>query len=331
MSSTAKITPSSKIHEKYIVGKVVGFGGMGTVFLVTPKDDKSKRYAAKYMQNVFDETAYSRFKEEAKLLKKLNSQYLPKFIEYYGDSMEQFYIMEYIEGTVLYNLIRAEGSLSVKRAKGYITKIAEGIGELHANGIIHRDIKTQNIIVDNTHNIKIIDLGISLTDDSQRLTRANAVICSPYYAAPEYSIKGAEITKAVDIYALGIVLFEMLTGQYPYKAEREQDTIMMHYKSSFPSPNQFKQIPQAMCNVVIKATAKNPGDRYKNVYEFIKDTKTCLDASRRFEQPLNKKTLKPKKKLSERLNSNGFLIGAIIFIILIIGAIALTLYFKGLL
>ncbi|SJZ45604.1 serine/threonine protein kinase [Mycoplasmopsis verecunda] len=325
MSNNFSVPSSSKIHNKYIIKTILGSGGMGTVFLVTPKNNTNIKYALKFMSNVYDKVAYQRFKEEATLLGKVKSKHIPKLIDYYGDNVEQYYVMEYISGNTLYNIIRANGSLNVKKAKTYINKIAEGIGELHNNGVIHRDIKSQNIIIDDAHNVKIIDLGISLTPESQRLTKVNAVICSPYYAAPEYTIKGAEITKAVDIYALGVVLFEMLTGQYPFEGARDQDTIMMHYKNQFPSPKEFVDLPQAMCNVVIKATAKHPEDRYQNVYEFQQDLKTCLSPERIYEQPLNPKSLKKKRKISDIVNSNAFLITSLSFIVILIISISLTL------
>ncbi|WLP85426.1 serine/threonine-protein kinase [Mycoplasma seminis] len=327
--SNFNIPASSKVHSKYNIEKMIGSGGMGTVFLVTSKQNNQK-YALKFMANVFDKVAYKRFSEEAKMLGKIRSKHIPKLIDYYGDEVEQFYVMEYISGNTLYNIIRANGSLNIKKAKTYINKIAEGVGELHNNGVIHRDIKSQNIIIDDSHNVKIIDLGISLSPESQRLTKVNAVICSPYYAAPEYTIKGAQITKAVDIYALGVVLFEMLTGQYPYEGARDQDTIMMHYKNTFPSPAVYKDIPQAMCNVVLKATAKRPEDRYQNVYEFQEDLKTCLSAERAYEAPLNPKTLKKKKKLADIINSNVFLITSLVVVICLIIIICVTLAALGL-
>ncbi|MHA0272546.1 serine/threonine protein kinase [Mycoplasma sp. 48589B] len=325
MASNYSVPSSSKIHNKYIIKSILGSGGMGTVFLVSPKSDPNKKYALKFMSNVYDKVAYQRFHDEAVLLGKVRSKHIPQLIEYYGDNVEQYYVMEYISGNTLYNIIRANGTLNVKKAKTYINKIAEGIGELHNNGVIHRDIKSQNIIIDDAHNVKIIDLGISLTPESQRLTKVNAVICSPYYAAPEYTIKGAEITKAVDIYALGVVLFEMLTGQYPYEGARDQDTIMMHYKNTFPSPKDYLDIPQAMCNVVIKATAKHPEDRYQSVQEFQQDLKTCLSPERVFEAPLSPKTMKKKRKISDIINSTAFLVSSLCFIALLIIAVSVAL------
>ncbi|MFV8414401.1 serine/threonine protein kinase [Mycoplasma sp. Z707] len=325
MATNYNVPSSSRIHNKYIIKGILGSGGMGTVFLVLLKSDPNKKYALKLMTNVYDKVAYQRFHDEASLLGKVHSKHIPQLIEYYGDNVEQYYVMEYISGNTLYNIIRANGSLNIKKAKTYINKIAEGIGELHNNGVIHRDIKSQNIIIDDSHNVKIIDLGISLTPESQRLTKVNAVVCSPYYAAPEYTIKGAPITKAVDIYALGVVLFEMLTGQYPYEGARDQDTIMMHYKNTFPSPKEFVDIPQAMCNVVIKATAKRPEDRYQSVHEFQQDLKTCLSPERRFEAPLSPKSLKKKRKVADIINSNAFLITALCFIAILIIAVTVTL------
>ncbi|MEA4134721.1 serine/threonine-protein kinase [Mycoplasma sp. 2704] len=317
------LNPQSNIYKKYDVQRILGTGGMGTVFLATFKNDKNKKVAIKYLNNIFNETEAKRFEDEAKLLSKVKSKYLPSFYEHHKSSSEEYYVMEYISGLTLHDHIRKHTSLSAKKARSYIMEIAEGIGELHAHGIIHRDIKSQNIIITNDQKIKILDLGISLTPESQRLTRENAVICSPYYAAPEYSIKNHKITKAVDIYALGVLLFEMLTGTYPYKSEHEHETITLHYKGTFPSARNFTDIPQALDNVILKATAKKPADRYQTVFEFKKAVSESLDSSKMFETPLKPGKAKQKKKLSNIINSNAFLITMIVIILVIILAVVL--------
>ncbi|QDF65046.1 serine/threonine-protein kinase [Mycoplasma nasistruthionis] len=324
------VPENSTIYQKYTIKRIIGQGGMGCVFLVVDNEDPSKQYALKYLHPMADAITVKRFKEEVNLLRKIQSNYIPKLYSYCFLDKESYYVMDYIQGNTLFNVIRAEGAMNAKRARNFLKKTAEAIGELHANGVIHRDIKSQNIILTNTNEVKVIDLGISLTKDSQRLTKVNAVICSPFYAAPEYSIKNAEITKAVDIYALGVLMFEMLTGQYPFEGARDQDTISMHYKNTFPSPKDFVTVPQALANVVIKATAKRPEDRYESVYDLINDLETSLDASRVFEKPLVPKTLKPKKTLSQRINSNTFLISCIVIILLIIIGFGIALYFLGL-
>lgn len=301
------ITKTSKIYEKYEIKSKIGGGGMGTVFLVHDKAT-NEPFALKYRHNDFNETNKKRFRNEKELLKKINSKRIPKLVDEYEDDKEQYYVMEYIEGITLYSKIKDNGQLDTKLAVNFAKQIAEAIGEVHSHGIIHRDIKSQNILVDKSQNIKLIDLGISIGEETQRLTKTNAVICSPYYAAPELSTKNAKITKAVDIYALGVVLYEMLIGNYPFEGERDDQTILMHRNSSFPRPRDHRNIPQALENVVLKATAKNAKDRYKDVWEFINDLKTVFKTERILENPISQKTGKPKKNLPDFINSNVFLI-----------------------
>ncbi|WP_426460989.1 serine/threonine-protein kinase [Mycoplasma hafezii] len=317
---------NSTVYDKYELISIIGKGGMGIVYLV--RDLKNKQYyALKYRNNDLNNTNLSRFIAERKLLGRLNCKNIPKLFDYYEDEKEQYYVMEYIDGTTLHKKISDNGYLSTRQAVYYAKQIAEALGELHANGIIHRDIKSQNILVNVAHEVKVVDLGISLSKESQRLTKTNAVVCSPYYAAPELSIKSTKITKAVDIYALGIVLFEMIIGKYPFEGEVEAQTILMHRKNTFPDPRSFRDIQQALANVIIKATAKNPNDRYQDVWEFIDDLSTCLDKERFLEKPLSPKTLQTKKSIPDVINSNWFLVGAILFILAIIITVILLVVF----
>ncbi|WAM07181.1 serine/threonine protein kinase [Mycoplasmopsis cynos] len=219
--------------------------------------------------------------------------------------------------------------MPVNTANNFIRQIANAIGELHSLGIIHRDIKSQNIMIQENYYIKVLDLGISVSEESHRYTRTNAIICSPHYSAPEYTIKNAKITKFVDIYAIGIVYYEMLIGKYPFESDKENKTILMHRDKEFPNPKNYRDLPQSVCNIIIRATAKNPKERYPDVWELRNDVYTSLRDDRKLEKPISIKTLKAKRSLSEIINSTKFLIIAIIVILLIIGGIILAAWFLG--
>ncbi|RIV16462.1 serine/threonine-protein kinase [Mycoplasmopsis gallopavonis] len=313
----SNIKRNSNVFQKYEIINSIGNGGMGSVFLVKSLEN-NQYYALKYRNNDFNEVNKKRFKSEIQLLGKLNCKRIPKLIDFYEDDTEQYYVMEYIKGVTLQSKIADNGALDSRLAVNYGLQIAEAIGDLHANGIIHRDIKSQNILIDESQNIKLIDLGISLTNDSQRFTKTNAIICSPYYAAPEFTIRNSKITKAVDIYALGIIMFEMIIGKYPFEGNQESETILMHRNKNFPNPREFRDINQALCNVILKATAKRPEDRYQDVWDFSSDLRTSLDITRTLEKPLSPKTIKPKKGIAEFINSNLFLVLAISVILLVI-------------
>ncbi|UUD36408.1 serine/threonine protein kinase [Mycoplasmopsis citelli] len=309
------ILESSKVHQKYQIEKLIGSGGMGSVFLVHPKNNPNQKFALKYYKNAMQTNNALRFKSEAHLLDKISSKFIPKFEEFYEDEAEMFYVMEYIQGETLSNLLAKKGRLDTRRAINYMKQINEGIGELHVFNIIHRDIKSQNIIVTKNQEIKIVDLGISLTPNSQRITKTSTVVCSPYYAAPEINSK---ITKAVDIYALGIVFFEMLTGKYPFKGKDEYETIKMHKEKTFPNIREFIDVPWSIHNIIAKAVAKDPKKRYENVWQFNKDLSKALTPEGKAEKPLNIKTLQVQKSKDLFFASNKFLLFGLIFVLLVI-------------
>ncbi|VEU76169.1 serine/threonine-protein kinase [Mycoplasmopsis columboralis] len=317
------ILDSSHVYQKYEIEKLIGSGGMGSVFLVHLKNDPAQKFALKYYKNAMETNNALRFKTEAKLLKEIKSKSIPKFEEFYEDNAEMFYVMEYIEGETLSDLLAKKGRLDTRRAINYMKQINEGIAELHAFNIIHRDIKSQNIIVTKNQEIKIVDLGISLAPDSQRITKTSTIVCSPYYAAPEINDK---ITKAVDIYALGIVFFEMLTGKYPFRGKDEYETIKMHKEKDFPNIREFIDVPWSIYNIIARAVAKDPKKRYEDVWKFNKDLTNALTPKGKAEKPLNMKTLQVRKTKDLFFASNKFLVIGIVISIIVI-AIVLTIVF----
>ncbi|UUM19698.1 MULTISPECIES: serine/threonine-protein kinase [unclassified Mycoplasma] len=319
------ILESSRVYQKYQIEKLIGSGGAGSVFLVYLKANPQIKFALKYYKNAMDTSNAIRFKYEADLLKKIKSKAIPKFEEFYQDQAEMFYVMEYIQGETLSNLLAKKGRLDTRRAINYMKQINEGIGELHAFNIIHRDIKSQNIIVTEHQEIKIVDLGISLSPDSQRITKTSTIVCSPYYAAPEINHK---ITKAVDIYALGIVFFEMLTGQYPFKGKDEYETIKMHKEKNFPNIREFIDVPWSIYNILARAVAKDPKKRYESVWDFNKDLTKALTPEGKAQSPINMKTLQVQKTKDLFFASNKFLVFGIVIILLIIIVLLIVIFFN---
>ncbi|QKT05590.1 serine/threonine-protein kinase [Mycoplasma sp. OR1901] len=302
------IRPESKINEKYKIIRSIGNGGMGSVFQVRLKNsDDSTSYALKFLNNNGNPVSRERFKNEVNLLKKINHKHIPRIIENYEDEFECYYVMEYIDGDTLYSILKKTKRLTIGLANNYIRQVAETLGELHSRNIIHRDLKSQNIMISKDHDVKILDLGISVSQDTKKLTRENSVVCSPYYAAPEFLNANLKKTKAVDIYSLGILYFEMITGHYPFSGKSDVETIVMHRDKEFPEPNKFVAMPNSVRNIIIKATAKNPNDRYKDVWEFRNDVKTSLNDERKIEKLISIKTIKPKRTIEGFINSPIFL------------------------
>lgn len=317
----------STVYKNYKIIKKIGSGGMGTVFLVEKNNLERELYALKYRHIDNNENNYTRFLEELRLLKRVNSKNIPKIYDEHIDNQEQFFIMEYVQGKTLKKLIVDNVFLNTRIAVNYAKQIAAGISVLHSLNIIHRDIKSDNILISDTQIVKIIDLGISLDDNSQRITKANNIVCSAYYVAPELIENRSKITHSVDIYALGILLFEMLTGKYPFEGKKASQTVFMHKNSDMPDIMNFVEIPQSLANVIIIATAKDPQKRYSSMWDFRLDLDTCLSPSRLIEQPLSVKTIKPKITITEFINSWRFNVAAIfvIFVFLLGSLLAIVL------
>ncbi|WP_029512917.1 serine/threonine-protein kinase [Mycoplasmopsis iners] len=324
------ILNNSKVYEKYKIISEIGSGGFAQVYKIQPINDQSNTfYALKYAitpKNSDHEVAKRRFAQEIKIYSKVNSDKVAKYIDSYFDENEQYIVMEFVEGYNLKDKL-SEGKLLPKTAQNYAMQIAEGLLELHASDIIHRDIKSNNIMITNEKNVKIIDFGLAIDDDSQRYTQESKVVGSVYYMAPEICISNSQPTKKSDIYALGILLYEMLTGEYPFKGKDAIDTINKQKNMKLPDLTKIVDIPQAFANVVIKATAKQADKRHKSIYEFAQDLKTVYTPRRIYEPALDSKKMKKKLTFQDFINNKITLwVSLTIIILLIITTILLVVF-----
>ncbi|VEU75490.1 serine/threonine protein kinase [Mycoplasmopsis maculosa] len=328
---------NSRIYNKYKINKIIGNGGFSEVYKIENKfsfDSDDKFYALKYLvlKNENNKNGViNRFLQEIKIMKQVNSKFFPKYIDSYLDDEEQYLVMEYIEGRNISELLKRNGKFSTEAAVSYVSQACEAIHELHTLNIIHRDIKSSNILINKLNEIRILDFGLSLDPDSQRHTEETKVVGSVCYMAPELCTTNTSPSRKSDIYALGILLFELLTGIYPIQGKDAQETLKKQSSQLMPRVTDYTLVPTALENVIIKATAKDPEKRYKSAYEMKRDLDTSLDKSRIFEKPLNTKTYKSKKYLSEIINSKAFLITMVIIsiILLIIGITLITVFSSG--
>ncbi|WP_027334029.1 serine/threonine-protein kinase [Mycoplasma elephantis] len=317
--------------DLYNVGKQVGKGGMAHVYKATKKNSNDKKtYALKLIKNSTNSsdnfTFSQRFFNEVSSHRLVNSPYVCKYIESsldYQDKLRdgsKFLLVEFIDGTILSDKIKKMGRITERQAVDITIKLCHGFSELHRNDIIHRDIKSSNIMIDKYNNPKIIDLGISLRKDSSRVTKVNYVIGSPSWLAPELVSGGAASIQS-DIYSLGLLLYEMVTGKLPFKSNTNNNSEIINKIKNQPIPFIKKQIPSAsngLVNVIFRATAKNPRARYNSMLEFAKDLQTCLNDKRVNETLLNPNNLKPKKNATSIITSLWFIAGSVIFIIAIL-------------
>ncbi len=282
------------IANRYEVFQHIGQGGMADVFLAIDTI-LNRQVAVKILRSELctDTVSVLRFEREAQAATALSH---PNIVEIYdvGEYKGHHYIvMEYVPGKTLKKVIQQRGALLKEEAVDIMKQLTSATAEAHRRGIIHRDIKPQNCILKSDGSIKILDFGIALAKGSMQLTQANNVMGSVHYLAPELA-KGESATAQSDIYALGIVLFEMLTGDVPFKAEQAVQVALMQMRNEMPDVRSINpDIPQSVANIIIRATAKDPAQRYHSCNEMLEDLQTCLRPER-LNEPKIKLVSKPQ-------------------------------------
>ena len=275
------ITKGQKISDRYQIIKTIGEGGMANVYLAydTILD---RKVAVKVLRGDLsnDEKFLRRFQREALSASSLSH---PNIVEVYdvGEDNGQYYIvMEYIEGRHLKQLLKKRGKLTLQEVVDIMLQITDGMTCAHDSYIIHRDIKPQNIMILENGMVKITDFGIAMAMNSTQLTQTNSVMGSVHYLPPEQaSGKGSTIQS--DIYSMGILMYELLSGHLPYSGDNAVEIALKHLKEPLPSiKNYLPNIPQSVENVILKSTAKNPKNRYVDARAMHEDLLTVLDDSR---------------------------------------------------
>ena len=265
------------IGNRYELLKLIGRGGMADVYLAFDII-LNRHVAVKILKSDMadDDLALERFKREAGAVTKLSH---PNIVDVYdvGDDGNRHYIvMEYVKGYTLKQLIKKRGPIPYKEAVWMMKQLAGALMEAHRNNVIHRDVKSQNVLIKDDGTIKLSDFGIALAAGAMQITHEDSVIGSVHYLAPELS-KGKQATMQSDIYSLGIVFYELLVGDVPFKADSPVQVALKHIKEDVPSVRSINpEIPQAVENIIIKATAKNLNNRYKNIALMLKDLNECL-------------------------------------------------------
>ena len=263
------------VGDRYEILEKIGVGGMAEVF--KGKDHKLNRYVAvKVLKEEFRENDafVKKFKEEAQAAARLAH---PNIVNVYdvGDENGIYYIvMELVEGITLKNYIERKGSLTIKEATSIAIQVCAGLEVAHNNHIVHRDIKPQNIIISREGKVKVTDFGIAKATTSQTTT-ANAM-GSVHYASPEQA-RGGYVDHRSDIYSLGIVLYEMVTGRVPFDGETAVTVAVKHLQEEMVPPSVYcKNIPYSLEQIIKKCTEKSPDRRYQDIWDLLADLKQSL-------------------------------------------------------
>ncbi|MEI3606685.1 Stk1 family PASTA domain-containing Ser/Thr kinase [Pseudogracilibacillus sp. SE30717A] len=266
------------LSERYRIKRTIGGGGMANVYLA--RDIILNRdVAIKVLRLEFanDPEFIERFDREAQAATSLSH---PNIVNIYDVGEENhilYMVMEYIDGLTLKEYIIQNGPLEVHESIEIMKQLTDAITHAHANGLIHRDIKPQNILMDRFGNIKVTDFGIAIALSATSLTQTNSILGSVHYLSPEQA-RGGMATKKSDIYSLGIVFYELLTGHLPFSGQSPISIALKHLQNETPSVRSLDaNIPQSVENIVLKATAKDPFHRFESVYEMEEALNVALD------------------------------------------------------
>lgn len=269
---------SKIIAERYELLELIGQGGMADVYLA--KDIILNRtIAIKILRTSLakDPIYVTRFQREASAAAALSHKNIVEIYDVGEDEDKYYIVMEYVPGTTLKELILKRGALHYVEAIDIMKQVVGGIAKAHQLGIIHRDLKPQNILVTDSGVAKIADFGIASMQSLAQVTQTDVIMGSLHYLAPEIA-RGEKATVQSDIYALGIVFYELLRGEVPFNGESPVNIALKHMQDDLPSLLEFNpSIPQSVENIIIKATAKNLNDRYHNATEMLDDLNSCLD------------------------------------------------------
>ena len=284
------ITKGQKINDRYEIIRSIGEGGMANVYLGydTILD---RNVAIKVLRGDLsnDEKFVRRFQREALSASSLAH---PSIVEMYDVGVDDnlyYIVMEYVDGKTIKQLLKKRGSLTLSEAIDIMLQLTDGMSHAHDSYIIHRDLKPQNIMIKDDGQIKITDFGIAMALNSTQLTQTNSVMGSVHYLPPEQaSGKGSTIKS--DIYSMGIIFYELLSGSLPFRGDNAVEIALKHMRDPLPSLKADNSaIPQSIENIIMRATAKNPKNRYEDARSMHADLLTALNEDRIDESPITYK------------------------------------------
>src|ERR1700736_1514762 len=265
------------LNGRYRLDSRIGAGGMSTVFLAF--DETLQRQVAIKLMNrevASDSDQLERFRREARAVAQLSHPHIVGVIDAGEDEGRPYIVFEYVEGETLKERIRRLGRLPISEAVAYAIEIARALGAAHARHIVHRDVKPQNVLIDEEGSAKVTDFGIARTLEEDGLTADGRVLGTTDYVAPEQA-RGRHVTGQSDLYSLGIVLYEMLTGEVPFKGENQVAVAMKHVREALPDVQSKRpEVSAALAAVVDNATAKHQEERYADDAELIADLEDVL-------------------------------------------------------
>jgi eukaryotic-like serine/threonine-protein kinase len=269
---------STVLSGRYRLESKLGSGGMSTVYLALD-EVLDRPVAIKLLHREISEEAdqLERFRREARAAARLSHPNLVGVIDAGEDDGRPYIVFEYVEGRTLKRRIQEEGSLPVDEAVAYAIEIGRGLTAAHARKLVHRDVKPQNVLIDPDGRAKVTDFGIARSLEAKGLTATGRVVGTTDYVSPEQAM-GEDVDERSDVYSLGVVLYEMLTGDVPFRAETQVGVAMRHVNEPMPDVQARRpEVSAAVAAVVDRATTKDPRDRYATVAEMVRDLEQTLE------------------------------------------------------
>jgi serine/threonine-protein kinase len=265
------------LNARFRLEEQIGSGGMSTVYRAY--DTTLERWVAiKLMHRDISEDGdqLERFRREARAVARLNHPHVVTVIDFGEDDGRPYIVLEFVEGETLKQRIRASGRLPVGEAVAYAIEIGRALSAAHAQRLVHRDVKPQNVLIDQDGRAKVTDFGIARSLEAHGLTATGRVLGTTDYVSPEQAL-GHEVTEQSDVYSLGVVLWEMLIGEPPFKAESQVAVAMKHVQQPVPDVQRLRpDVSSALAAVVDRATAKELRNRYATAEDFVQDLEQVL-------------------------------------------------------
>jgi serine/threonine protein kinase/predicted Zn-dependent protease len=309
---------------RYHIVEELGKGGMGKVYRAVDKK-LNEEVALKLIRPEIarEERTLERFQNELKIARKISHRHVGRVYELMEEKGVHFITMEYVAGQDLRGLIRQTGQLTVRKAVSIATQVLEGLAEAHRLGVVHRDLKPSNIIIDREGSARIIDFGIARTSGTKGGTGEGAVIGTPEYMAPE-QVEGKPADRRADLYALGVILFEMVTGRPPFEGETPLAVAVKHKTDPPPDPRALApQIPAGLGRVILRSLEKDRDKRYQTSEEFLADLAAVGDALPTAERAAPPRKPTTSKKITVEFTPKKLVIPAAALAALVIAAVFL--------
>ena len=267
-----ELTTGSTFAKRYTIIEELGKGGMGNVYKASDTE-LSEKVAIKLINPKIaaDKKTIERFRNELKLARKIRHKNVCQMYDLNRENEKYYITMEYVPGEDLKSFIRRSRQLSINGAISITRQVCEGLIEAHKHGVIHRDLKPSNIMIDREGNVRIMDFGIARSLKSKSITGSGIMIGTPEYLSPEQA-DGEDIDRRSDIYSLGVILYEIVSGQLPFQGDTPLSLAVKHRIEKPEDPRTINShIPESLSRIILKCLEKNREDRYQNASELLTD------------------------------------------------------------